>query len=260
MSRFIPNENTFIGFTLGPVGVMTKPGTVAAVAAAGTIPASTVSYIVTAYNQTGQTVGSTAASLVLAAVGGARLTWAAVPGAEGYRIYGRTAGAEKLLTQVGKVLTWTDSGALVPQAATPPVVGTASDTGVPTIADVTGCVEITEYVSGLNFAAQGNVVPTPNLKLLFETSIEGTSQGTATMDCYRDDEIDTAWDLLPRKTKGYIVISRFGGVPGVGDKCEVWPIRVSSRTNANLTNNTPATFTVTFAVVDAPAEDAVVAA
>jgi hypothetical protein len=263
MGRFIPNENSFIGFTLGPIGVMPAPAGVTAIAAPGTIPASTVSYVVTAYNQTGETAGSTAASLVLAAAGGATLTWSAVPGADGYRVYGRsaTAGGHKLLVQLGNALTWTDSGAAVPQVTVPPTAGTASNLDAPSVADVHSCIELTEFVSGINFAAQGNVVPTPNLKQLFETSIEGTSQATATMDCYRDDEIDAAWEALPRRTKGFIFVTRFGNMPDTpGDHCEVWPIRVSSRTNANLTNNTPATFTLTFAVVQSPAEDAVVVA
>lgn len=261
MGRFIPNENSFIGFTLGPIGVMAAPTGLTVTLTTGTIPASTVSYRVTAFNQTGETLASTASTLVLAAPGGATVTWSAVVGAEGYRVYGRTGGSEKLITQVGNVLTWTDSGALVPQATPVPTQGRASNINGPTVANVLACVDLTEYVSGLNFTAQGNTVPTPNLKQLFETSIEGTSQGTATMDLYRDDEIDTAWSVLPRKAKGYVVIARFGGMPNAaGDHCEVWPIRVSSRTNANLTNNTPATFTTTFAVVQAPAEDAVVLA
>lgn len=137
---------------------------------------------------------------------------------------------------------------------------TIASIAAPTVLEVTGAIELTEYVSGLNFAAQSNVVPTPNLSTLFETSIVGTSQATATMDCYRDDETDLAWETLPRAEKGFIIISRFGGKPNtLADKCEVWPIRVSSRTNANLTSNTVATFTVTFAVTVAPAEDAVVA-
>jgi hypothetical protein len=198
---------------------------------------------------------------VLAAPGGEVVTWDAVDGAEGYRIYGRAGGTEKLLVQVGNVLTWTDSGAVAAGAVSPPLAGDGSDIASPSEADVAAATELTEFVTGLNFAAQGNVVPTPNISTLFETSIEGTSQATATMDCYRDDEADTAWTTLERKTRGFVIISRFGGIPDTaGDECEVWPVRVSSRTNANLTNNTVATFTVTFAVVEEPAENAVVVA
>jgi hypothetical protein len=136
-----------------------------------------------------------------------------------------------------------------------------ADIAAPKVSEIATAVDLTEFVTGLNFAAQGNVVPTPNISTLFETSIEGTSQATATMDCYRDDTTDTAWTTLPRKAAGFVIISRFGGKPDVAlEKCEVWPVRVSSRTNANLTNNTVATFTVTFAVVKEPAETAVVAA
>ena len=54
--------------------------------------------------------------------------------------------------------------------------------------------------------------------------------------------------------------SRYGGKPTTaGDKLEVWPVRVISRTASNMTNNTVATFTVTFSVPEEPAEDAVLA-
>lgn len=263
MSRFIPNENTFVGYTLGPVGLMAAPSGVTATANAGggTIPASAQDYVITAYNETGETVGSTVATVTPTAVGTVTLAWTKVPGADGYRIYGRVAGTEKIITQVGDINSWVDTGVIAAGATVPPTVGTASDIESPTVADVNGCVELTAFVSGLNFGSQGNVVPTPNMKKLFETSIAGTSQATATMDMYRDDEIDTAWDLLPQLTRGFIIISRYGQIPNtIGKGCEVWPIRVSSRTNSNMTNNTASMFTTTFAVVDAPAEDAVVVA
>lgn len=39
------------------------------------------------------------------------ITWTAVPGATGYRVYGRATGAEKLIATLGNVLTFTDTGA-----------------------------------------------------------------------------------------------------------------------------------------------------
>jgi hypothetical protein len=128
----------------------------------------------------------------------------------------------------------------------------------PKIADITSATEITGFVSGLNFSATGSAVPTPNLATLFETSIPGTTTATATLDAYRDDDTDDAWELLPRATEGVMYISRYGGKPTTaGDKLEVWPVRVISRTASNMTNNTVATFTVTFSVPEEPAEDAV---
>lgn len=264
MSRFIPNENTFVGVSLGVVGLMSPPATATATdggASTGTLPASAVAYIVTGVNATGETKGSSAATVTPAAANSsAVLTWAAVAGATGYRIYGRTAGSESLLNQVGNVLTWTDSGSLTPGVAVPPTKATASNTDKPTAADINGAIEITSYVTGLNFGTTGSAVPTPDLKRLFETSIEGTVTGSAQFDCYRDDELDTAWTLLPRGTVCTVLISRFGGIPASGDGVEVYPVRVTSRTNANLANNTPATFTTTFAMSDEPSEDAIVQA
>jgi hypothetical protein len=39
------------------------------------------------------------------------ITWTAIPGATGYRVYGRATGAEKLIATLGNVLTFTDTGA-----------------------------------------------------------------------------------------------------------------------------------------------------
>ena len=54
------------------------------------------------------------------------ITWTAVPGATGYRVYGRLTGAAKLIATLGNVLTFTDTGAtayplsttVVPSAST----------------------------------------------------------------------------------------------------------------------------------------------
>lgn len=133
----------------------------------------------------------------------------------------------------------------------------------PTAAEVAAAVELTEYLISINASSRGNSVPTPNFKSLFETSINGTSQATFDADFYRDDEEDDAWDLLPRGTRGTFIISRFGTDgerPAAGDKVEVWPVFVTSRTAANLGNNSVQTFTISCAVNEEPAEDATVQA
>ncbi len=130
----------------------------------------------------------------------------------------------------------------------------------PKAADVTATIDLTDLTSSLNASAQGNSVPTPSFASLFETSIVGTSQATFTADFYRDDEDDLAWDTLPRGTKGFFIISRYGGKPTTGDPCEVWPVTVLSRANANMANNTVQTFTCTCSVPKVPGEDAAVVA
>lgn len=141
----------------------------------------------------------------------------------------------------------------------------ATTTLVPNQTEIAAGVVLTPLLIGLNASSQGNVVPTPALDTLFETSIIGTSQATFTADFYRDSVSgsDTAWNTLPRKTTGYMVIARFGGtgtgrIPVTGNVVEVWPIIVVSRTMANMANNTVQTFTVTCSVPQEPNEAATV--
>jgi len=139
----------------------------------------------------------------------------------------------------------------------------------PSAAAIAGATtdDLTCFVVSINASSQGNTVPTPSICSLFETSIPGTSAAQFSADFYRDDAVDgdIAWDSLPRATRGVFYISRFGGggaaaMPIVGDKVEVWPVIVTSRAAASLASNTAQTFTLTCAVSDIPAEDAVVVA
>lgn len=137
-----------------------------------------------------------------------------------------------------------------------------TDITAPPVAAITAAEDLTCFVVSINASAQGNTVPTPSICSLFETSIPGTSAATFTADFYRDDVDDAAWDLLPRAAKGAFFISRFGtdgAAPAQGDKVEVWPVQVTSRAAAALASNTAQTFTLTAAVNEVPAEDAVVA-
>lgn len=147
---------------------------------------------------------------------------------------------------------------------TPEVAST--DLSTVTDAELTAAVELHKWLISINASTQGNTVPTPSIDTLFETSIAGTVQASFTADFYRDDENDLAWDTLPRGTRGYMLISRFGGTgtgtnkPAASDPIEVWPLLVVSRTNSNLSNNTVLTFTVTGSVPEEPNEDATVGA
>ena len=150
-------------------------------------------------------------------------------------------------------------------AFAPTVVAIAA----PKALEISGGVVLTPYLISINASTTGNQVPTPSIDTLFETSVSGTVQATFTADFYRDDNAgvggDLAWKTLPRKTTGFIIISRFGGtgtknLPIALDIVEVWPVKVTSRTNSNVTNNTVMTFTVTCSVPTEPNEVAVVAA
>lgn len=135
----------------------------------------------------------------------------------------------------------------------------------PTLAEVTAATKLTGFIISITAQSMGNTVPTPNIDSLFETSVPGTSQASFTADMYRDDEADTAWEILPRGTVGYFYISRFGGkgtdhAPTTGDGVEVWPVRIVSRTASAMASNTAQTFTCTASVPTEPAENAKVVA
>lgn len=88
---------------------------------AGTLATATYYYRVSALttNPLGETVPSTETSLALTGPAGINVNWTQVPGATGYKIYGRATGAELFIAQVGKVGTYLDSGALTPSGAMP---------------------------------------------------------------------------------------------------------------------------------------------
>ena len=140
-----------------------------------------------------------------------------------------------------------------------------TDIEAPTASQVAAAVDLTGFTISLNASSRGNTVPTPAFDTLFETSTAGTSAATFDADFYRDDEDDTAWETLPRGTRGFFLISRFGGsgtdnLPIANDAIEVWPVMITSRTMANMSSNTVLTFTVSCSVNIEPAEDAEVAA
>ncbi len=86
---------------------------------AGTLTTATYYYRVSALNANGETLASAETSLAITGPAGVNVNWGAVTGATGYKIYGRTTGAEQFLAQVGAVTTWLDGGSLTPAGALP---------------------------------------------------------------------------------------------------------------------------------------------
>lgn len=140
-----------------------------------------------------------------------------------------------------------------------------ADISAPKLTEMTAVIDLTDFIITINASTTGNVVPTPSLRTLFETSVEGTAAAQFTADMYRDDDGDLAWITLPRRTRGFFLISRFGGTgagnqPVVGEPLEVWPVHVSSRAGSAMTSNTAQVFTLTCSVPAEPSEDGLVVA
>ena len=129
----------FIGFNADTITIATiaTPVNAAFTAGAGTLAIGTYYYRVTAINANGETLPSTETSLALDAIGGVNVNWGSVTGATGYKIYGRSTGAELLIATVGAVLTYLDNGSITPSGAmptvnstfTPPTNATLTDAG-----------------------------------------------------------------------------------------------------------------------------------
>lgn len=131
----------------------------------------------------------------------------------------------------------------------------------PTVTEITGGTDLTKDLVTLEASTTGQTVPTPSFDTLFETSIPGTVTATFTAEFYLDDEDNGAWDALPRGTSGYFVIARFGwsgtgNVPVADDECEVWPVRITTRSALALTNNESQRFNIEASVPVEPNEAA----
>ncbi|QDH48199.1 major tail protein [Arthrobacter phage MamaPearl] len=80
----------------------------------GTLPAGQTYWRITAINANGETLGSNEITSLLTGTTSTQvMTWAAIPGATGYRVYRGTfsGGQDRLVTTLGAVTTYTDTGA-----------------------------------------------------------------------------------------------------------------------------------------------------
>jgi len=156
-------------------GTALTAGTVAAVSTATT--SAPYFWKVTATNTNGETLGSNEVTANIFPNGTQVLTWAAVPGATGYKVYrGTTTGAENtLVTTLGNVAAYTDTGT-VGVAMTPPTTNT---TGAPaTTQTAPGQVILVAQQVGAaaNGLAAGPITLVDNLA--FVSSIVSTAVST----------------------------------------------------------------------------------
>ena len=114
--------------------------------------------------------------------------------------------------------------------------------------------DLTGFMTSFDNATEGNEVDTPDFSTDFETSIPGTYSATLSAEFYRDDEDDTAWELLQRGVEGVFIIMRFGNE--AGNPVELYPARVLSRSPVALANNESQRFEMTASVPEPPNENA----
>lgn len=146
-----------------------------------------------------------------------------------------------------------------------PGLATITNLSAPTVASITTTGEdVTPFLASLDTPLEGEAAPSPDLSSAFDKTVAGTFGGNVTAEMYREDLAadDLAWPLFIRNATGYLVIRRFGGSTvaiAVADEVEVWPVRVITRSPAAAERGAVQTFNVSFAALDDPVLDAVVA-
>lgn len=104
--------------------------TLAFSSSAGTLPAATYTYAVTALNGQGETLASPPTSITTTATGEIAIYWTAVPGATSYNVYGRTNGALGLISNT-TYLSLMDNGSITPTTHTPTTDTASLTPGIP---------------------------------------------------------------------------------------------------------------------------------
>lgn len=117
------SDTEIIGLTPGDAQIATLNTPVPSAAAytdAGTlVDSTTYSYKVTAIKDDyGETLPSTACTAAADANGSIQISWSAISGADGYRIYGRTDSSWLLMDETTS-LSWVDDGSETPSGAIP---------------------------------------------------------------------------------------------------------------------------------------------
>ncbi len=131
----------------------------------------------------------------------------------------------------------------------------------PTAAEIGAGTVITPFVSSIDTPLDGDAPDASDLSSAFNKTVAGKFGGNVNATMYRDDTTDTAYDLFPRGTTGYLVIRRFGGSSAAivaTDEVEVWNLRVITRSDQTLDDGSVQMFTVNFAAIDEPSIDVAV--
>lgn len=140
-------------------------------------------------------------------------------------------------------------------------VATIADYTQPTTTEINAGTFLTALLTdgGLSTPFDGSTVDAADMSSRFNKTQAGTFGGNpVSVEFFRDDTTDTAWDALPRDTVTHFVIARFGfatpGTAQTGDVVDVWPVTIITRNPMDVVRNELQKFTVEAAVTDVPAE------
>ncbi len=135
----------------------------------------------------------------------------------------------------------------------------------PTIAEINAATDVSAYVSkdGVAVNITTNNVDSATIQEIFDAQVVGSYGANVQITGFRDDDDDEFYDLCVYGTNGFLILDRFntsGQAPTAGDAVEVWPAQMHEPAMQNSATNTQQRFIETFAITEAPALRAVVAA
>lgn len=127
----------------------------------------------------------------------------------------------------------------------------------PTVASVTGGTRLDTAIAEIaGFTFKNNPIDTPDMASTFVAKITGEDTvDDSSMTFYEDDTANPIMTALSKGATGYVVIfyaGIAGATPASGDKCEVWPVTISSNARMYTADNEAAKFQVSFATTAAP--------
>jgi hypothetical protein len=138
-----------------------------------------------------------------------------------------------------------------------------SNINAPTAAEITAGVYLSPFTKkdGVQTPNNQNFIDSGDITTDFDSQEPGSWGGApVNLTLFRDDTADTAWNLMVKGTRGFLVIARTKTVaPTAGDKVEVWPAAMHHPVMANSAPNENQTFTGAFAITAEPALKATVA-
>lgn len=136
----------------------------------------------------------------------------------------------------------------------------ASTTGAPIASEVTAGTNLTTRIADISgFMKESAKIDTPDLNSRFTSNIPGEQTvGDSTLTFYADDaNTDAIKTALAEETAGYLYIMKAGST--VGQKADLFPVRVSSIGEEYSMGNDAARFAVNFAITDPPRIDVAIA-
>lgn len=212
---------------------------------AGSINAGSYSYVVTAFNDVGETIASSLASVTIAGTGtSVYLSWNPVAGANGYKIYGRTTGPDGFIATVGGgTLYYIDRGTITPDALqVPPVTPTTTDeftlevydslvstvnpvesfacAMLPRVDGMGRQLEVEQAVNPfseyIQVKSNAVVFPSGTIPVIYTTAKVALAAGVSG-SAVTSSDINTGWDEFadPEKTDVRILINAGYAIPSV---------------------------------------------